>query len=65
MKITKGSYYADNSDLLITIHSIVFSNKVYFKAIATLSNKITFEVYENKKYKIYFQNIKHWKRYSD
>lgn len=62
MKITKGRYYTDNSDLFVEILKIYYSNDEYFKAKIVLSNKKNGIVYETKCYKIFYENITHWKR---
>jgi hypothetical protein len=61
MKLTKGKYYTNNySDLMIYISQIYFQNDEYIKIKGLLFNKNNGILYENKSYKLYWDNIKNW-----
>ena len=64
MSINRGVYYTFNSDLAIEIMSIYYTCEAYFKCKARIYNRFNNIVYEEKGYKIYYDNISHWKKYS-
>ncbi len=61
VKIVKGVYTADNSDLAMKIIDVRYQSSVYAKVKATLYNKINGIFYETKNYKLIKEQIKHWR----
>ena len=59
-----GSYYTDNSDLIIKIKTIGYQNEEYAKVKCILVNKNNGIIYSDRYryYKVYKKNITHWKR---
>jgi D-lyxose ketol-isomerase len=60
MKISKGFYTTNNSDLTIQVINIAYSNEEYTKARIKLINTKNGIVYEEKYYKLYHEKISHW-----
>jgi hypothetical protein len=67
MKLINKSYYVtDNSDLKVFINNIYFVGSNYYKVRLCLFHKKHNYIYEyNKAYKLYKDNISHWKIYKE
>lgn len=62
MKRLKGLYVTDNSSLVVDVISCGYYNRLYAKIKINLYSKsgLLYEVRKN--YKVYWKNIKSWRR---
>lgn len=60
MKVTKGAYFAETSDLKVIILQVYFSNDLYMKCKIQLINYKTGIDYGTTIEKLYFESIGHW-----
>ena len=67
LKIRKGFYTTENSDLFVHVVVVAYENEQYIKAKIQLSNKKNGIIYDRRpRYlKIFKKNITHWFRTSD
>lgn len=63
MKLRRGVYVTDNSDLVITIMKVDYQTEEYAKIKCIIANKHNGIVYEvGSRYKVLKKNISHWKK---
>lgn len=61
MRLIRGTYGSDNSDLEMIIIKVRYQSDVYVKVKAILVNKNNGIVYDRKNYNLIKEQIKHWK----
>lgn len=65
LRLTKGLYTTDTSDIIIDIIKVGYQNDKYAKIKVNLINKHNDIVYEQRRnYKVWKHRITHWKQYN-
>lgn len=59
---SKGLYEAYPSSLLIEVVAVKYRGPNYFKANIRLIERLSGRVVEQKNYKLYYENITHWRK---
>lgn len=63
MRLTKGTYTTDNSDLKVEVIKVSYQTPEYARIKINLYNKYNGIVYETRKnYKVLKKNISHWRK---
>ena len=63
IKIFSGNTYtSENTDLAILVIKVRYRGEEYIKFKGKLFNKYNGIEYEHRNYKVYYNNITHWKR---
>lgn len=64
MKIQKGKIYTcDNSDIVVKVLNIVYESDQLYKAKCILAYKNSGMILETKYYRLFKDNISHWREY--